>query len=519
MMKLDDITFGNWQVFRMNLTGVVTPYYNKVAAAFSDTEKGVGKLVKEQQERISAMVGLLARMEGKGVTPITRKELKKLENLNVEFRKVHKQVVVWVKESIPFRKDSEKAIKDLGIPPKDVKAADAVSKRPGLERGGVISGIARTLGLRRMVPAVGAGAVAGIVTPMLGPLAGPAAVAAGGLYSVYRMAKGIEGIIKRRRSRLADRQESGLAGMPGVPGLAGAPGVPGLAGMPGLAGTGVVEGIASTYPRDVRGRFVPRGGLTGIDSIEKGLFKFFDKRALKAKWTRRLLRAIEKGGAAGGALGRDLFGSFSKLKLLLPHLLLALGKGAGLVGAVVFTAYHLHKAGKVAKEWWEVHKNVTESIKKQTEKQKELLQDLSDTLMEKVRAAKERGDEPARKKALKGVIEAQKEILEKEPKAGLWKTIKYGAEAVAGDIKRVTGFEEGGVVTRPTLGVIGEGRPEVVTPLSAGNIMDVLKAIKENTARGAGAMLPAPIDTFRPPFDLADPLLNELNRSGSLSVG
>ena len=98
----------------------------------------------------------------------------------------------------------------------------------------------------------------------------------------------------------------------------------------------------------------------------------------------------------------------------------------------------------------------------------------------------------------------------------MWETIKYGAKAVAGDVKRVTGFKDGGVVTRPTLGVIAEERPEVVTPLSAGNIMDVLKAIKENTAKGAGIMTPAPINTFTPPFDLADPLLNQLNTTGSL---
>jgi hypothetical protein len=259
--------------------------------------------------------------------------------------------------------------------------------------------------------------------------------------------------------------------------------------------------------------------LTGIDNIEKGLFKFFNRRALKAKWTRRLLRAAEKGPGKKGA-GGDLLGSFAKLKLGIGAVLGVLGgvgglKVAGLVGAIGFTTVQLYKAGKVAIEWYNVHKNVTKSIKKQTAKQQELLQNLSDTLMEKARKAKAEGDTATSSGLIKQTIRIQAEKLEKEEKPGMWETIKYGAKAVAGDIKRVTKFKDGGVVTRPTLGVIAEDRPEVVTPLSAGNIMDVLKAIKENTAKDTG-MASAPVNTFMPPFDLADPLLNQLNTTGSL---
>ena len=517
MANLDDITIGNYQVLAANITRAYMPYYKNLATVYLDTEKGVGKIIREQQIRMSDMMGLLARVEGRGVTPITRKELKNLESLRSELYKAHKQVSIWVEESIPFRKDSEKAIKDLGISPKDMKAAAENARKVGPERGGAIAQLVRSLGMRGMRPIVGAGMLAHLARPVLGPLAAPAEIGAVGAAGLTKM---LLGLVKRRKVRTAKQQESGLAGMPGAPGSVGALGAPGLAGMPGLAGTGVVEGIASTYPRDVQGRFVPRGGLTGIDNTEKALFKFFNKRAMKARWTKRLLRAIEKGGAAGGTLGRDLLGSFSKLKLLLPGLLLSLGKGAGLAGAVAFTAYELHKASKVAKEWWEVHKNVTESIKKQTKLQIGFLENLSDTLMKKARKAAEEGDEEARKKAVKGVIATQREILEKEEKPGLWETWKRGAGAVVEDVKGITKFKDGGVVTRPTLGVIAEDRPEVVTPLAAGSIMDILKAIKENTAKGVGAVVSAPIDTFRPPFDLADPLLNQLNRTGSfLSMG
>jgi hypothetical protein len=40
-----------------------------------------------------------------------------------------------------------------------------------------------------------------------------------------------------------------------------------------------------------------------------------------------------------------------------------------------------------------------------------------------------------------------------------------------------------------------------------------------NVMEGSRTLTAAPIDTFRPPFDLADPLLNQLNRTGSLSMG
>jgi len=504
MAKLDDITIGNYQVLTTNITKAYIPYYKNLAAVYSDTKKGTGKVIREQQIRMADMLGLLARVEGRGVTPITRKELKKLENLRTKLYEAHKQVSIWVEESIPFRKDSEKAVKDLGISPKDMKAASENARKAGPERGGAIAQLSRLLGMRGMRPMVGAGVAMRLARPVLGPLAAPAEVGAVGVAGLTKI---LLGLTKQREGHVDSQR---------VPGM---PEVSRLSGMAGLAGTGVVEGMASTYPRDDQGRFVPRGGLTGIDNIEKGLFKFFNIRALKAKWTRRLLRAVEKGGAGGGALGSDLLGSFSKLKLLLPGLLLALGKGAGLAGAVMFTAFQLHKAAGVAKEWWEVHKNVAESIKKQTKLQIGFLEKLSDTLMKKARKAAVEGDEETRREAVKGVIETQKEIFEKEEKPGLWESWKRGAGAIVSDVKGVVGFQGGGVVTQPTLGVVAENRPEVVTPLSAGNVMDVLKAIKENTAKGVGAVVSAPIDTFGPPFDLADPLLNQLNRTGSLSIG
>lgn len=512
MAKIDDITFGNWQVFRKNLTDAVMPYYTRISAAFSDPSRGVGKVVVQQRKRVSEMLGLLARMEGRGLTPITRKELKRLDKLNIEFRKIHGQVVEWVKDSIPLRKGSESAIENLAISPKDAKNALKISKPSRSRMGG--SGLAGMLGMRRL-GAMGLGAGAGgLLGPMLGPLAGPSTVAAGGLYGAYRLAKGLGGIAGRRR------------GMPGGVAPSAAP------VMTGAPGQGIVEGLGgTTHPRDAQGRFTSRKGI-GLDLIEQGLFKFFNKRALRAKWTRRLLRATEKGitkkdgrGVIGGVLG-----SFKKLGALLPGVLLALGPVAGLAAAAVFTGIQLKRAGGAALELWEVHKAVSEHTQKMLKKQMGFLEKTTAVLAGKMQARQKAGDEPGRKGAFQELLGVEKEKVVlgeklKREKRGFfgqlahdWKT---GAKGISSDVQKVTGikkFGDGGVVTKPTLGILGEDNiPELVTPLGAGNVVDILKAIMKNTAKEVQTLTSAPIDTFMPPFDLADPLLNRINMTGSLS--
>ncbi len=511
--KFDNITLGNWQIFRKNLTDAVMPYYTRVATAFSDTSKGVGKVVGEQQARVSDMLGLLARMEGKGHTPITKKELKRLDKLNTEFRQTHGQVVAWVKDSISLRKGSDSAIKDLAISPKEMKNAEKISKVSTSRRGGLrgLGGLPHMLGLPG-VATIGLAGLGGALSSMAGPLTGPGAVALGGMYAGYKGIRSLAGIPGRHRaSQMASAGPSAAAALPGI------------------AGAGVAEGMAGTYPRDARGRFAPRGALTGIDHIEKGLFKFFNKRALKARWTRRLLRATEKGSKKGkGGLGGVLSG-FGKLGALLPGLLLSLGPVVGLAAAAAFTGIQLHKAGSAALELWETHKAVSEHQKKMLKKEIGFLNEITAGLAEKMQASQKAGDEPARKAAVRELFSVEKE------KAGVGEKLKgkergffgrlahdwnVGRKGITSDVEKATGikkFADGGVVTKPTIGLLGEGyKPEVITPLSEGSVLDVLKAIMKNTAQGAETLTPAPINTFQPPFDLADPLLNQINTTGSL---
>lgn len=506
---VDDITTGNLQARATVLSQVYFPFYEKLAISYPNTKKGTGKLVVEQRKRILKVMAPLAKASRAGGPPITLTEYKSLAKDLRKLYEIHAHIVQQVSEVAPHREDLESALGALGTRTDIRGMTETLKKTQGMRRRpGGITQLTRTLGIPRIRSLGVLGALhqtIGLAGPLAAPLMGLGIV--GGIG--WKAAKWARGRAERRR-------EKALLG-----GAAGAPGAAGLPGLPGLAGAGVMEGVASTYPRDPLGRFTPRGGLTGIDNVEKALFKFFNVRAMKAKWTRNMLRAAEGKGKPSGVMG-GLLGSFKELGVLLPGILVTFGKFAGLAGAIAFTTYELHKMGKTAIEWWEVHKEVTESVKKQKELQLGFMEKLSTTLAEKMQTAKEEGDEPARKSALLALMEEQKKIQEMRDKPGLWQTFKSGARGIVSDVKQAVGieaFEEGAVVTKPTIGLLGEkNKPEVVTPLSSGNILELLKAIKENTARAMG-MSPGPSDTFRPPFDLADPILNQLNSTGSLSLG
>ena len=276
------------------------------------------------------------------------------------------------------------------------------------------------------------------------------------------------------------------------------------------------------------------------------MFKFFNKRALRAKWTKRLLIAVEKGGKAPGT------GLLSLLKS--PGVLIPLsgaigsvlmGLATSILGAAV--AYVSFRVGKdIIYPWLEkkltpwfdntvypwLEKLVYETIPKAITWITELPGAMKESILTHLGEAG---------KKFKGVLDAIVVALKNVPsRIGGWMK-----EAVLGLIfgkesKEVVGFGEfgggqggefsgrgatgtfgaGAIITSPTLGVIGEKGPEAVIPLES--FMDRLDRGFDNLAKvmeGAGVAVSAPIDTFGPPFDLADPLLNQLNRTGSLSIG
>ena len=91
MPRLNDTTIGYYQIAARNISTAFIPYYKTAASSWSDTKSGVGKIIKEQQVRMSEAMGLLGRTMGRGTTLITRKELKTLDRLLDEIKKVHGQ--------------------------------------------------------------------------------------------------------------------------------------------------------------------------------------------------------------------------------------------------------------------------------------------------------------------------------------------------------------------------------------------------------------------------------------------
>ncbi|MHA1592010.1 MAG: hypothetical protein ACTSUP_06030, partial [Candidatus Heimdallarchaeaceae archaeon] len=270
-MKLDDITIGSYQTIGLNVTTAYIPYYKDAAVLYSDTTKGAGKIIKDQQLRIADIMGLLGRTLGSGVTPITRKELKKLDNLLEELKKVHKQVDKWVKESSSFDKSTAKSLKGLSISPADIK--DISMRKKGLIGrakqagtftmrhpfwGAIFGGLGWREGLSFARGALGAatqlaGPVAPLVTPALGVL--------GGLgYGTYRAAKwGYDKYRDRGEEGIVDETLGTLSGT--VPGA-----------MPGAI-PGAVPGILAPTV----GAFRTRTRRQKEEATES-LFYFFNKR-------------------------------------------------------------------------------------------------------------------------------------------------------------------------------------------------------------------------------------------------
>jgi archaellum component FlaC len=64
---------------------------------------------------------------------------------------------------------------------------------------------------------------------------------------------------------------------------------------------------------------------------------------------------------------------------------------------------------------------------------------------------------------LKNLVKSAWETVKSAPSA-----ISSGVQGAVGKVKNVLGFQEGGIVTKPTLGLIGEAGPEAIIPLNKG---------------------------------------------------
>ena len=336
MPKLDDITIGNYQIIASNMASAFVPYYGDVADLYSDTEKGVGKVVKEQQIRIADVMGLLGRVLGRGVTLVTQKELEKLNNLLNEIKEVHKQVSEWVKEGAPYLKDSEKAIKGLSISVEDIKTAtDTVKKKEKVLRRAAgyavrhpfFAGIFGTLGYKATSLLRGLsetlGSIAGPLQPLIAPALGLTGAAVWGAWKLGKLAKRGPGMLQGK---------SPLEGGAISPGPSIGRTIP-AAGLP--------SGIEVPRPGSPIGIEVPRPGVFRALSRRKKeeltdpLFYFFNKRAYRAGWTRDVLKALtgKKITGGGGGVGEGIVGGVIGGALVSLALLAAKITGLGIVAA------------------------------------------------------------------------------------------------------------------------------------------------------------------------------------------
>jgi hypothetical protein len=140
---------------------------------------------------------------------------------------------------------------------------------------------------------------------------------------------------------------------------------------------------------------------------------FFNRTAYRTRWTRELLSATKKLSGRGKG---SLFGGLAGVAG-------ALGKGAGLAGAAVFTTYQLNKLAKTVGEYLGVLKNV----KEHKEKQARLMTAQETEAWKKFRKA----TSPEAKSRAKLEIQVRKQAAEKEyykqATSGFWNKGLSGA--------------------------------------------------------------------------------------------
>ncbi len=126
-MKLDDITIAHYQILAGKLVREYLPFYTDLLDNYSITERGIGQVIRDQLKLIQDTLPLFARISGRGHTPITKKELQKLDDSVMEIIDTQKEVNDLIQISSDFRSQAEESAARAGISLKDLKFAKTSS--------------------------------------------------------------------------------------------------------------------------------------------------------------------------------------------------------------------------------------------------------------------------------------------------------------------------------------------------------------------------------------------------------
>jgi len=592
-MILDDFAVANYQVVANKLTSEILPFYKNLRSNYSDTKKGFGKvLLGEEQKIISKVLPLLQKtFSDKG---IKKAELQLLDKYLKELVVSQAKIAKIALQSSEAREGAKKAAKDVGVSQKDLRFSKQFARTKQPKNVGsirntsdMLSHVTRALGLGGLRTAAGLGAVSQVAGPMLGPLAGPLGVG----YEALRGAKGLVGLgaqgIGRIGKGLSSIKQHGLGGA-FKRGLSESSTVgffkdnfkrgrgdtleepsAGLvteSDFPEKTRSGVQSEISSdiVQPRDSKGRFLPfsKGKTSGSSSgtVEE-LFRFFNKRALKATWTKRVLRALETGGKGGktsgsGGIGGFLAGGIGGLlgKGVKGGVSL-LGKGATALGAVglgtaatvagigvatAAAAYFTYKDVKISMD-------IAKALNEQAEaKARNLKIDkkLSETVVVKRKAIAEQAKSSGmdikdiKQKLASGEI-TPKDLTPEQRKiyrssivqdkisaSNALSTYESENKGMFGGFSKKEQTE----IDRQRTAIRGMDKEissiEAIPDASSNAVTQSMKEQTEISKKmleelqkkpDESAGMP-PTDTFGPPFDQADPLLNQLNHLGSLNL-
>lgn len=291
MFQLDDMTVANYQMVASKIASEYMPYYSNLSSAYSDVKVGIGKIISTQVERLKEILPLLARVSGKGVTPITKKEVSKLNELLENISTNHSQIKQWTKDSTSFKDISKKAAEKHGntVTPSDLQfAKQAATKSKEQPRGlggdaiGILGSLSKALGFGSLKRAAPVAALLPLLSSTAGPYIKPIIAA----YETFRGAKALGGLIAKPFKR--KKSSFGFEKMP--------------APVSGMI-DGIKQATGITAGREQPFRTLSRRKK---EMVTEPLFYFFNKRAYKAGWTRDVLAALQK--MAGTSKKRGIFG-------------------------------------------------------------------------------------------------------------------------------------------------------------------------------------------------------------------
>ena len=319
-IALTDFDIAHYTAIASLLATKYFPFYTNLAEAYSDASRGMGKVVRDEIGKIQKTLPFLARITGRGLTPITKRELESLNKVVSEISETQKKVAQLAKMDTTLSDEIRQVAEETGVSQKDLSFSTDMAKksrdtrrREGFvsRRLGEVGGEVRRIGLFRgalyygVIPPIGRigreliQAVMGTLGPLLPLVTAAGALGAGGFL-------GLRGLWRAGQRRWGEQPLPEIGGMapsmaaPGA-GLGGVAPVPMAAPVPAM----MTRADIGAWPRDVGGRFLPRGRKELMMASEP-IFYFFHRRAYRARWTRDLMRYVKqiaRGGGIGGIAG------------------------------------------------------------------------------------------------------------------------------------------------------------------------------------------------------------------------